>query len=674
MAENNEKHFETKTKRKLQLNSFLKLLQRPVQHPGWVIKNNLNRVFAFVGFVILFAINLYLIPPPEGEKYKHFWEIINSNLHHVESALLIYALLEGRIRKFLVSAKASEAPELVMEDYLIDILDSNKEIKILETFTELLLQNNYEIEKHFEKYILKCKRNVKEAKIRMLLIDPRSQYAIQRIKELKPYYEPDTDETTFVTTFSKRMNDWLLEIRQMKDRLTKNGTDNEVIFDIRIYDADPPYSLYSANNKGYFGYYQKRPTTKSPQLIIHDLDDQFGKYQLKRYEDIWNSNETTVQTISLDDYLSTPEAKDYIELFDKLKQVDNGEIARLLSSLEPKDTASDDEFQKIVALIKHLQRNYYKGDLDGLSYSHYNSFGTGGDDKDMKTINITTISSILASHYKEHEGKNIHIGKVGTLAVSCEVGSHSFDLSLKNKLKDPQKIKQLHPKLNVKSMYYAKGSRYIAITDLNYDYTIKIREVRKELFEKKDGRFVDIYKIVFPFSNFTKNSGQLNGVSNDTYLFYYKKLFHEFQRTGIIVFNSAHCIDEFFEGINEIYIYYNGNLLNPGGAKITIDISVPKDKKDEYLNFFKESTEEEHVEKFFQLFDKEHPIDDSIKMTFAYNIAAIIMVSQIREQLNSIKETAKEVFDKIVKEVFNEFFGQKGEDEKDTINTININQ
>ena len=69
---------------------------------------------------------------------------------------------------------------------------------------------------------------------------------------------------------------------------------------------------------------------------------------------------------------------------------------------------------KLIELVKYIEKNSYH---HSLNTKHYNIFGTGGDR--LKTINLSTIASIVASNF-------VNIYKVGTGAVTSNWGSAEF--------------------------------------------------------------------------------------------------------------------------------------------------------------------------------------------------------------------------------------------------------
>ncbi len=164
-------------------------------------------------------------------------------------------------------------------------------------------------------------------------------------------------------------------------------------------------------------------------------------------------------------------------------------------------------------------------------------FGTGGDG----TINISSMSAILASHVTP-------IVKVGTPAVTSKFGSYDFFNALR-----------VYHVASADSsgsslMHFGPGSRYIPLADFGFPYNPILRLARRRLKAKG---MPDIYKVVFPFANYTNPRIQLNGAATRTYFDIFDNLATTLNRSVCIV-HSLHGIDEAMPG-NNLVLFIAGN-------------------------------------------------------------------------------------------------------------------
>ncbi|MCX6858099.1 MAG: hypothetical protein NTV80_24720 [Verrucomicrobia bacterium] len=178
------------------------------------------------------------------------------------------------------------------------------------------------------------------------------------------------------------------------------------------------------------------------------------------------------------------------------------------------DQYEEDYFQALVALrpdqlsidqIAEIVRWVEKTKIAQPDYGHHvNIFGTGGDG----TINVSSMAAIIASHFTR-------VVKVGTPGVTSLWGSYDFMEALRVFLEaQVSKNEPVHP-----FMKWGAESKYIALAELGFDYNSVLRKARKRLKEREDP-IPDIYKVVFPFANYTNPQIQINGLA---------------QRTGILV-------------------------------------------------------------------------------------------------------------------------------------------
>ncbi|MFM6375152.1 MAG: hypothetical protein ACKPH1_15745 [Microcystis panniformis] len=283
--------------------------------------------------------------------------------------------------------------------------------------------------------------------------------------------------------------------------------------------------------------------------------------------------------------------REAIDEFNITKNSTNvGEIYDSLEKLRPDKLSSN----TIVQLVRYIESFANKNII---SAQHYNSFGTGGDK--IKTINISTIASIIASNF-------LNIYKVGTKAVTSIWGSSDFIKSLKSNLYQfPIAIRD--------KAFYQEGSGYFSLDELGYLYSNPLREARLMIYRES---IPDIYKIIFPVSNLTNSSGQVNGVYCSNYIDRYIDVSIALERNSLIV-HSTHEIDEIFAGRNLVIRIFNGRLVKS-------EVNLPEHYvNDDYFEFMSESADiKNHISKFEKILKGE--CSEDISLTIAYNVACIL--------------------------------------------------
>jgi anthranilate phosphoribosyltransferase len=287
----------------------------------------------------------------------------------------------------------------------------------------------------------------------------------------------------------------------------------------------------------------------------------------------------------------TVKVKEVIDVLNTTRySTDFSEIYESLNRLRPDKLST----ATIIELVKYVERSPYK---QLSKVKHYNSFGTGGDK--FKTINISTIASIIASNF-------VSIYKVGTKAVTSNWGSSDFINSLCSNLH------RLPYPLRSKA-FYQKGSGYFSLSDLGYPYSENLKKARLKLYQED---VPDIYKVIFPASNLTHSSGQVNGVYSSKYIDYFVDISIALQRNSLIV-HSTNGVDEIAAGRNLLIRISNGKLTEG-------EVNLPNhDVGDSYTKFIAESADlNEHVSKFINILKGNCPQD--VILTIAYNVACIL--------------------------------------------------
>ena len=631
------------TRIKFWVRSFGLSIVWPITHyravPMWVSKNRYRILALF--FVVLLLVFFNLIPdwltPDKASEYR---KLIYGLEGEAIFTLTVFAIFKNTIQRWL-SNKLKISPKFNVYEYLSKISSSYREVRILETFAENLLEyHGDEFETALKKFVLNCKeRNYEKLVIKILFIDPYCEAAEKRIMELYVHYMEDPrfseckDKAAYVECFQKLMHGWLRQMENIMRNVSVYAQAKKVNlkFEVKIFDTRPPYSLYFCDNYASFGYHKRSlPSTESDQLIFLDTKSEAAKFQLDPFDKIWDT-----VTMPVGHFIEMPfKNKDLIRRFKELRKLQGtDEISAALIKMSRESIVEKHNF---VDLIQDLEDNHRKI----FPEAHFNIFGTGGDK--FKTINISTMASILASHYHDDEIRSLPIKKVGTLAVTCNVGSQNFYDSLQA---ESLKRKPLeYSRLLDYNM--ANESMYLPIMFFGYIYYDIIRVARRQIYEQKE---LDIFKIIFPLANLSGYKGIVNGVSVWKDIQYYEYIYKNFKKTGIIVHNRTYGVDELFAGENEVIYYRKGEQV----YKEEIKIIIPDNHLDSYLKFFLESKPQEHVDKYIRLIESKAPaaaID-----TISYNIALLLKLHYLcaesysfdaflRKDLYSLKEKAKAFF------------------------------
>lgn len=260
---------------------------------------------------------------------------------------------------------------------------------------------------------------------------------------------------------------------------------------------------------------------------------------------------------------------------------DSKKVLNALVELQPINLTLDN----ILHLYSWIKENY---SVKKYEHKHINIFGTGGD----KTVNISTMSSILASNF-------IDVIKIGTRAVTSKWGSMEF-------------MNCLYSSEGRDLAFYSDKSRYINLGELGYQYSADLISARKQLRERD---ILDIYKLVFPPVNYTGSVSQINGVHKIEYLNYYIHIFKSLKINGLIIYND-NDIDEIFFGRNYLFLFSSGQLI----SRKVIDIQCNSQTD---FDYFQESDNiENHVQKLGEI--KNRLVNDSVQKVIFMNVAVAL--------------------------------------------------
>ncbi|MCW1913098.1 hypothetical protein OJ996_05915 [Luteolibacter sp. GHJ8] len=200
---------------------------------------------------------------------------------------------------------------------------------------------------------------------------------------------------------------------------------------------------------------------------------------------------------------------------------------RLLCALRP-DRLAVSELAEIVRFIEANKQ--VSEDLP----RHVNIFGTGGDG----TVNLSSMAAILAARF-------VPVVKMGTRAVTGNIGSSDFVAELREREADSPTLAQV---------LEASRFRFLRLSEAGFVYRNELREARRRIH--REG-VPDLYKIVFPFANYTGPVVQINGAAKTLYFERFAELCELLGRTSCIV-RAESGVDELLPGRNRIALFDRG--------------------------------------------------------------------------------------------------------------------
>ncbi len=275
------------------------------------------------------------------------------------------------------------------------------------------------------------------------------------------------------------------------------------------------------------------------------------------------------------------------------------EVFECLKALEPDKLTT----QQLASLVKHVETICH---TDMYKYEHFNIIGTGGDL--LKTINVSTISAIVASNI-------VNVVKLGARGITSKWGSKDFNSIITSKIGDK----------NINAYFKTIESRFLSFGELGISYGDILVEARRKLNQQG---YLDIYKVVFPFSNVTGCTGQVNGVSNAQYLSIFIDLSLMFKRHCIIV-HSKLGVDELMPGSNQYVIVRDGKVEEH-------EVFVPSND----IAFFIETEDSDLLFNKFESIITGTATKD-VMNTIYYNAASII---NLKEQALNVDQIVNKYF------------------------------
>lgn len=197
---------------------------------------------------------------------------------------------------------------------------------------------------------------------------------------------------------------------------------------------------------------------------------------------------------------------------------------RLLCALRPDRLAASE----LAEIVRYIEANkQVSGDFP----RHVNIFGTGGDG----TVNLSSMAAILAARF-------VPVVKMGTRAVTGNIGSSDFVAELRQRETESVALAR---------MLAASRFRFLRLSEAGFAYREELREARRRIH--REG-IPDLYKIVFPFANYTDPVVQINGAAKTIYFERFAELCGLLGRTACLVRSEA-GVDELLPGRNRIAFF-----------------------------------------------------------------------------------------------------------------------
>lgn len=226
-------------------------------------------LFGLVSFVILCFIS-------QLTSQKTISDIALGLIPEFIGSIAVYWLLDSSIKQLY---GISELPALPLEDFVDDI-NSAKQIRILETFTDLA--NNKYLYDKFSKAVITALDN--GAEIQILLIHPDSEGAKQRDEELKSIGINVLDMLGLTLARFYKLQKQILDI---KARVSHRGK-----LQIKLYNASPAIAMHMWDRDAYVSFFPVgKRSDEAPNLKI-SIVTTFGRFAASKFDELWIHQET----------------------------------------------------------------------------------------------------------------------------------------------------------------------------------------------------------------------------------------------------------------------------------------------------------------------------------------------------------------------------------------------
>jgi hypothetical protein len=213
--------------------------------------------FVLLALIVIIAIITVSILVRNHNKQLDRFE---TNLSETKTQIKLSTSLE----EMGISVASNNYPEaIIISDFWTK---SEREIRILQTYIGSVQQLPKSI-------FAAVKRGVK---FKLLLLNPDSETIRQRLRDIGL---PDT-----IQVHQDAME-------RLKILIRRNNPDPE-LFEVRLYNGLPPFSLYNADAKlciGFFWHGEHSPS--GPHIFIDDSNSTLGKFLMNTFDNIWQNSE-----------------------------------------------------------------------------------------------------------------------------------------------------------------------------------------------------------------------------------------------------------------------------------------------------------------------------------------------------------------------------------------------
>ena len=258
------------------------------------IRNEWKRVFLIFLCALFFYSIFYFSQESKHREFK-FSEIFFHISAEFVGSIIIFLFLEHGIKRIekLQYSGIKELAKLPLFEFLHGMKVCKSEIIILDTYLETFVNSNdtwYKFQQTLREVFVNP-----NIRVNILIVCPKSDAAKQRSQELNP----NNPESV--------INDMIACIKRLyhfKTTLADEQPNSKKGFEINIFDATPPFALYSHDKNSYISFFPiGEKSVTSQQLNIPS--DTFSGSKLfdffeKKFYELWRDE----KTISIVDYYS----------------------------------------------------------------------------------------------------------------------------------------------------------------------------------------------------------------------------------------------------------------------------------------------------------------------------------------------------------------------------------
>jgi hypothetical protein len=259
------------------------------------LRSNFGRIIVTSIFSALFFTMFFLLAHSPVEKVPDFFFHVSAGLI---DAIIIFLLLESKLVELtqLKLTGLSETKNLSFDgkDSIFNkFSNANEKILIFDTYLYNLILRTGRYDKFYDCTKKALMNNVS---VTLLLLEPNSEHALLRAKEINP----DDPESILseITKCTKKL--WIL-----KDELSDDKDLNNKKMDlltINYYNSAPPFSMYCADSEVYFSFYRPElKSTEQPQLYIPSDTKLIAKtlfsFLYNKFKELYSNSKTIEEII-----------------------------------------------------------------------------------------------------------------------------------------------------------------------------------------------------------------------------------------------------------------------------------------------------------------------------------------------------------------------------------------